>query len=310
MSCHWLPGVTLALAMLAGATSLLADDLSSEEIETTVIDSEEAKRIAAGWVSKVVVTGDRSITLTGDRDKVHQAIGAVRLADQRAAEDRGTKREQAQHVTRVFKVKHTDAEALEMLIRQTGAALVKGDSTLQVVVLSGPREQVEALQVVLSELDIPGEASERTDVILDAYLIGAYLDAQVFPTIPAVPQGAVDGIRETFPFASYKQLEAFTLRATPGGDEATVRGYLGSEPLVEYRFQVEVRSDRAAPGAIGLDDVRLTLRVFQDKGPSGWHESEISTELTTREGKTVVVGKAGVRGVADGVFLVLRARFD
>ena len=39
-------------------------------------------------------------------------------------------------------------------------------------------------------------------------------------------------------------------------------------------------------------------------------ESEISTELTIREGKTVVVGKAGVRGVADAVFLIPRAHFD
>ena len=123
-------------------------------------------------------------------------------------------------------------------------------------------------------------------------------------------QSAVDGLRETFPFASYRLLEAFTVRAAPSGDEATVRGYLSAEPLVEYRFQIEVRSDQATPGEIGLDDVRLTLRVFQDKGPSGWHESEISTELTTREGRTVVVGKAGIRGVADGVFLILSARFD
>ena len=164
MSCHWLPGVTLALALLSAATTVLADDLSSEEIETTVIDSEEAKRIAAGWVGKVVATSERSITLTGDRDKVHQAIGAVRLADQRAAEDRGGKREQTQHVTRVFKVNHSDAERLEMLIRQTGPALVKADSTLQVVVLSGRREQVDTLQAVLTELDVPREAPERTDV--------------------------------------------------------------------------------------------------------------------------------------------------
>lgn len=308
MSCHWLPGVTLALAMLAGATSLLADDLSSEEIETTAIDSEEAKRIAAGWVAKVVATGERAIALTGDRDKVNQAIGAVRLADQRAAEDRDTKREQAQHVTRVFKAEQTDAERLEMLIRQTGLGLVKADSALQVVVLSGRREQVEALQAVLSELDVPREVPERKDVVLDAYLIGGYLDAHVFPAMPAVPQSAVHGIRETFPFASYKLLEAFTVRATSGGDEATVRGYLSSEPLVEYRFHIKVRSDQANPAEIRLDDVLLTFRVFEKE--AGMYESEISTHLTTREGKTVVVGKAGVRGVADGVFLVLKARFD
>lgn len=306
MSCHWLPGV--ALAMLAGATSLLADDLSSEEIETTVIDSEEAKRIAAGWVGKVVATGDRSITLTGDRDKVHQAIGAVTLADQLAAKNRGATREQEQHVTRVFKVKHADAEDLEMLTRQTGHGLVKADSTLQVVVLSGRREQVEALQAVLSELDVPRDVPERKDVILDAFLIGGYLDAHGFLAMPAVPQDAVHGIRETFPFASYKLLEAFTVRATSGGDLATVTGYLSTDPLAEYRFQIGVRSDQANPGEIELDDVRLIFRVHRKEGPA--HESEISTHLTTRESKTVVVGKAGVRGVANGVFLVLRARFD
>lgn len=80
MSCHWLPGATLVLAMLAGATSLLADELSSEEIETFVIDAEEAKRIAAGWVGKVVATGERAITLTGDRGKVHQAIECIPVA--------------------------------------------------------------------------------------------------------------------------------------------------------------------------------------------------------------------------------------
>ena len=154
----------------------------------------------------------------------------------------------------------------------------------------------------------PGRRRRGRTWVLDAYLIGAYLDAQVFPDMPAVPQSAVHGIRETFPFASYKLLEAFTVRATPGGDEATVRGYLGSEPLVEYRFHVEVRIGQATLDTIGLDDLRLTFRVFQEN--TGALESEISTELTTREGRTVVVGKAGVRGVADGVFLVLRARFD
>ena len=308
MSCNRIPGVTFALAMLAGGTSLAAEEPSSEEIETAVIDAEEAKRIAVGWVGKVVATGERSITLTGDRDKVHQAIGAIGLADQRAAEARSTRHESPESVTRVFEVEHTDAEALEHLIYRNWPAIVKADSTLQVVVLSGRRDHVEAAEEALTKLDVPRKTPVARDVVLDAYLIGAHLDEREFTAMPAVPQSAVDGMRQTFPFASYRLLEAFTVRATPGGNEATVRGYLVSEPPVEYRFQTEVRNGYAAPDVIGLDDVRLTFRVFHEK--TGIHESEISTELTIREEKTVVVGKAGVRGVADGVFLVLRARFD
>ena len=146
-------------------------------------DSEEAKRIAASWVGEVVATGERSITLTGDRDKVHQAIGAVRLADQLAADRPWCQtRAGATRHARVQGEAHRRGEALEMLTRQTGLGTGQGGApTLQVVVLSGRREQVEALQVVLAELDVPREARERTDVILDGYLIGGYLDAHVFP---------------------------------------------------------------------------------------------------------------------------------
>ena len=308
MSCNLIRRVTFALAMLAGAASLIADELISKEIETAVMDAGEAKRIAGSWVSKVVATGERSITLTGDRDKVHQGIGAVRLADQRAAENLGAKHGQAEHVTRVFKVKHTDAEALEMLIRQTGPALVKADSTLQVVVLSGRREQVEALQAVLAELDVPRRSHLPRDVVFDVYLIGAYRDAIESPPMPAVPQSAVVEMRHTFPFASYKLLEAFIIRAAPGGNGAQVKGYLDSEQLVQYRFEIEMESDQATSDSISLSNVQLTFAVLHEG--MGIRESEIWTNLTTRESKTVVVGKAGVRGVADGVFLVLRARFD
>lgn len=217
--------------------------------------------------------------------------------------------EHAQQITRVFRVEHRDAAALGELIGSTGPA-IRVDSTLQVVVISGRRDQVQAAEAILVELDVPHEVPLPRDVVFDVYLIGAYLEAKEFPAMPAAPQGAVDGIRETFPFASYRLLEAFVIRAAPDGSDAKVKGYLDPEQLrlIEYRFEVRVERGQATPDSIGLSNVLLTFRAFHEQ--EGIQESEIWTSLTTREGKTVVVGKAGVRGVADGVFLVLKARFD
>ena len=303
MSCSWFAGACLVAAVLAGPASLPADEQSVDEIQTSVLEAEEAKRIAEGWVDDVVVTGDRSIRLTGERDQVQQALGAVKLADQRST---GSDAELERSITRVYGVKHADPHTLETLIKRT-APEVESDQTLRVVVLRGNREQVDTAKAVLTELDVAPKIVAHQDVVLDVYLIGAHTDAHEFPPMPAVPQAAVDGMRETFPFASYGLLEAFTIRASPGGSVASVRGYLDSDQLTEYRFEAKVESAQEESGSISLGDVWLVLRTLAKE--TGWQESEIQTDMRIQESRTVVVGKAGVRGVADGVFLVLTARF-
>ena len=304
MSCSWLASACLVAAMLAAPASLLADEHTVEEIETLFLEAEEAKQIAEGWVEHVVVAGDRSIRITGERDQVQQAIGAVMLADQRLSDNDN---EVPRSITRVYGVKHVDPYALQGLIKST-APEVQADRALRVVVLRGNSDQIEAAEAVLSKLDVAPESMSPSDVVLDVYLIGAYSDAREAPAMPAIPQGAVDGMRETFPFASYSLLEAFTIRASSGGSDASVRGYLDSDQLTEYRFEAKVESAEEESGSISLSDVQLVLRTIAKE--TGIQESEIQTDLTTQESKTVVVGKAGMRGVADGVFLVLRARID
>ena len=174
MSCSWFPGACLVVAMLAGPASLMADEQIVDEIETLFLEAEESKRIADGWVEDVVVTGDRSIRLTGERDQVQQAIGAVMLADQRFADNDV---ELARSIARVYSVKHTDPRALASLINSTGPD-VRADPTLQVVVLSGRVEQVESAMAVLAELDVAREVSPQSeeepvqrDVAFDVYLV-------------------------------------------------------------------------------------------------------------------------------------------
>lgn len=145
-------------------------------------------------------------------------------------------------------------------------------------------------------------------VVFDVYLVGAHLEPAELPALPAVPQHAMDGMRESFPFASYGLLEAFNLRTTLGRDDAHVRGRLEAKPQVEHLFHIGVDSEQATPDSISLSRVYLTFRVFPET--TGVQESEISTQLSITESKTVVVGTAGVTGVADGVFLVLGGRLE
>ena len=67
-----------------------------------------------------------------------------------------------------------------------------------------------------------------------------------------------------------------------------------------------VAIDPPGTGPINLNPVRLNLR--RRGGDSGIELAEIATKLTAAQGKTLVVGKAGVLGIADGIFLLLTAR--
>ena len=152
--------------------------------------------------------------------------------------------------------------------------------------------------------------ARRTDVVFDVHLIGGHFASQESRELPPAVQRTVDGMRDTFPYASYGLLETFTLRASPGGDDSVVGGFIDGEGAmrVDYRFRAEIAEHGVRQDAIELRRIRLQLYVVGDQ--IGREESEISTKLTTQAGKTIVVGKAGIRGVADGVFLVLTTRLD
>ena len=62
-------------------------------------------------------------------------------------------------------------------------------------------------------------------------------------------------------------------------------------------------------GAIDVRLLNLELRR-RTEGSVRATVAEIATNLTASQGKTLVVGKAGVRGIADGIFLLLTARLD
>ena len=295
-----------ALVLLLAGPALPTCGQISKDVKTTVLSAQEVQNRFLEWVDEITVLGERTVRLTGDRDQVLKAMGAVALADEGAQAQQDDADRGRSNVTRLLKVRHASPEALERLLRFFGP-VVYWDPTLQVLAMSGRQSDVNAAADALAELDAPEVMTAERDVVFDVHLVGGHFDEQDVRSLPPAVRGAVDTIRETFPFETYGLLESLTLRTTAGGDKASVTGHIQTEGLpTRYRFEVEIGDGHLIPERIRLRRLHLEFRSSHEN--TGFDESAISTKLTTSDGKTVVVGKAGIRGVADAVFLILTTR--
>ena len=159
----------------------------------------------------------------------------------------------------------------------------------------------------LAELDTPPLAKSPMDVIVGIQLVGAFRAESDSFEGPDVVQPAIDEIRDTFPLSSYQLLKTLTVRTIPSGGLTSVRGYLQRADPVDYNIAIIVDDELPTPKAIKFSFVKVKLRR---QGGSGDQVAEISTNLTASDGKTLVVRKAGVRGIADGILLLLTARLN
>ena len=210
------------------------------------------------------------------------------------------------HVTQVYRPKNGQPDALANLVNTVGP-LVKADPALGVLIVAGRPNEVAMVVETLAELDVPLPAPAPTDVIIDLHFVGAFHGEPDSAPALGPAQKAIDEIRDTFPFSSYQLLETLTVRTMPDGGLARVRGYIQSQDPVAYHIAIGVADEAPTPEAIKLNLIKLELRY---EGDSGTEVAEIDTKLTAAHGKALVVGKAGVRGIADGIFLLLTARLD
>lgn len=220
--------------------------------------------------------------------------------------------EEDEQITRIYRPKHAQADLLEDLVRQSGP-LVRADPALGVVLVQGRPAQVSMVIETLAEVDTPQPDPAPADpapadVVLDLHLVGAFRNETDSSVAPQPVQEAISEIRDTFPFSSYRLLESLTVRTTPDGRIATVRGQIQSQDQVDYSVMLVLADERPTPEAIKLNLIRLELR--RTDPALGVETAQIETQLNAAHGKTLVVGKAGVRGIADGIFLLLTARLE
>ena len=221
-------------------------------------------------------------------------------------------------VTKVIHVKHADVNKLRILLQNFGS--IRSSSELGVLVATGRPEEIASLEEAVRALDVPRQESEpsRGNIELTAYFIGAADQELPDATLPPSLEEVVTQLRQAFPYRSYHLLDTATLRLRPGSGAKTVG--LISDPSFErrppqYSFEVNVGavSRRGALRTIQLDRIHfnLDLSIPSDltnpKGGLTRLDIRVDSNIDLREGKTAVVGKAGIYGVYRGLFLALSA---
>jgi len=204
----------------------------------------------------------------------------------------------AQDKAVLIKVKYADVNRLVAVI--TGMSIrATPQAQLRVITVVGTEEQIATAQDVVKKLDVPEVPAPNIELTVHL-LYGAAQDSAA-DAVPQDLQSTVKQLRSLFPYKSYRVMETFVLRGRDG-QRTEINGTLpGGSTL--YAFQCIPRVlPGSAPRMIRMDGLHFSLRV-----PEGINfvEAGINTDLDSREGQKVVVGKSNVRGTADAILLVV-----
>ena len=222
-------------------------------------------------------------------------------------------------VTKMLKLEHIDPNSVRNLLRLFPVSL-RADSELGLMVVCGSPRTVEFVEKTVKQLDVPSAQparSENRNVEITAYLVGASRAGDSGSEVAPLLRPVVEQLRERFPYQEYRLLETTSLRLrSRSGERSSISGLIpdlaveGAEPA-SYQFSVRLNAIQSAPSGhtISANQVNLTARIpVRTSERSSTHSQvHIDTQMNFPEGKTVVVGKAGVQGVVDGIFLVLHA---
>lgn len=230
-------------------------------------------------------------------------------------------------ITQSFKVQHVSLDKLRTLFRDLPGS-TRTDNELGLLIVHAPEQTMSFVQETIAKLDVPSvEAPRKPTVEFTGYLLGAGREpptAEDVAMMPAVLQPVVKELQDKFPYKSYRLLESTTIRVR-AHEQGQVDGLIPRflpEPLrgqpANYNLLVDVGGvrPRADGSEIELRQVVLVGQVPIVISPEGTPPQQTSiskagftvrTTLAIREGQTIVVGKAGVQGIVDGIFLVLRA---
>lgn len=222
-------------------------------------------------------------------------------------------------VTKILKLEHVDPDSVPKLLGHLPVRL-RSDSELGILLVHGPLSTVEFVEKAVKQLDASSARSARSEnrnVEITAWLVGASRAGDSGSEVPPLLRPVIGQLRERFPYQGYRLLETTSLRLRPRPRETSNISGLISDLAVEgadpasYGFSVRLNTIQATSSGhtISVNEVMLVVQIPVRKSTGSLTSSriQIQTQMDLPAGKTVVVGKAGVQGVIDGIFLVLQA---
>ena len=226
---------------------------------------------------------------------------------------------ESEWASKMIKLEHINPSSVYDLFQRLPGNL-QTDSELGLMVVYGPPSTLEFVEEAVKQLDVPSARpaqSKNRNVEITAWLVGASRTDDSGSEIPPLLRPVVTQLRERFPYQGYRLLETASLRLrTRSRERGSIAGLIpdlaveGTAPA-SYGLRVHLNAIQSTPSGqtISINEVDLSARipVRTSERTSIQMDIGIETQIDLPVGKTVVVGKAGVRGVVDGIFLVLHA---
>ncbi|MDE0164599.1 MAG: hypothetical protein OXH92_17925 [Bryobacterales bacterium] len=223
--------------------------------------------------------------------------------------------------SKMIKLEHINPSSVYDLFRRLPGNL-QTDSELGLMVVYGPPSTLEFVEEAVKQLDVPSvrpAQSKNRNVEITAWLVGAGRAGDSGSDVAPLLRPVIGQLQERFPYQGYRLLETTTLRLrsrTRSREPSRISGLIpdlaveGASPA-SYEFSVYLNAIQSTSSGhtISADYVWLEAKipVRTSAGSLNYSQIQIQTQMALPAGKTVVVGKAGVQGVVDGIFLVLQA---
>lgn len=210
-------------------------------------------------------------------------------------------------VSRVLQLKHIHPDSVNPVLSVLSAEKVRwrSDGNLRIIALHGPAELVGAIEEAVKKLDVPTAPPKNVELTFHLLLAGPEGSAQgILPDL----SGVVQQLQKTFALKAFRVLETAVVRAREGQGLNT-SGQMAAPGKADLSsiYGLEARHVSINGTNVRLDRLRMTLRMPSGTG-NQFSDAGLLTDIDVREGQKVVVGKSGVDGAAQSIFLVVTAK--
>jgi hypothetical protein len=223
--------------------------------------------------------------------------------------------------TKVVGIKYADVNLLRDILQPFGNILANRD--LKVLTIYCRQESLAAIEEVIKRFDVPSPLPKNIE--LTAYMLVGSDQAAGAKTPPEL-DGVIKQLKAAFTYQGFSLMDTLVVRCRDG-KSGQVNGVAPSKQTEDQRtlYTFEFESVRLIPESSGkvirFDRLKFRAKIpilqgsyhLQQEGSKEYKnysyiDAGISSDVDLREGQKVVVGKAGVDGSNNAIFLVLSAK--
>jgi hypothetical protein len=177
---------------------------------------------------------------------------------------------------------------------------------------------VTAAEALLRRFDVPETRRQDAQLRFTLYLVEASHEAEPGGPIPPVIASAVEQMKKTFQYKSYRLLDTIMLQTKAGGS-ASLNGAVAADTAKDFRppgtYQLAIDKPEVLENgsAVTVSNFRFSMRLPQTvsaKGDVQFFDAGLMTNLTIQKGQKLVIGKLSSQEIRNAIFLIITADIE